>query len=47
MCFPELNALAKIEHEDELFQRCDKYDDYLLFRLGRGMKKQVLPMKEV
>lgn len=39
VCFPELNTLAKIEQEDELFQRCDKYDDYLLFRLGIGMKK--------
>lgn len=37
--FPELNSLAKIEHEEELFQRCDKYDDYLLFRLGVGIKR--------
>ncbi len=37
--FPDLTSLVNIEHEEELFQRCDQYDDYLLFRLGVGTRK--------
>lgn len=34
--FPNLNDLYSFKNEEEMFQRSDKYDDYLLFRVGIG-----------
>lgn len=34
--FPDLKELYSFQNEEELFQRTDKYDDYLQFRLGIG-----------
>ena len=44
--FPDLEILYTFQNEDELFQRCDKYDDYLMFRLGIGNDKLLISYEQ-
>ncbi len=36
LSFPELKNIYLFQNEEEMFQRTDSYDDYLMFRLGIG-----------